>query len=141
LPFQFSGNGKKLFVSYFRQSAAAAKLAPWIGSELADKLFPYTSGTRLLHLATGRFDFTLPGRMFGALSPTEGRFLAFKFTNSDLELWDMPPVYRFRWLPITIAGAVALVLTLAWWRGARRLKKMPSAGSVRPDEIGQHVPA
>jgi len=135
LPFQFSGDGKKLFVSYFRRSAPAVKLAPWIGWERAEKLFPSTSGTRQLDLATGRFDFTLPGRMFGALSPTEGQFLAFKFTNSDLELWDTPPVYRFRWLPITIAGAIAFVLTLAWRRGARRLKKMPSEVRIASDAI------
>ena len=133
--FQFSGDGKKLFVDYFRQSTPAAKLAPWIGLQLAEKLFPSVSGLRLLDLATGHFEFTLPGRMFLGLASNEGQFLALNSDNNDLELWDILPAYGFRWSRIAIAGAIALVLTLAWWRGARRLKKMPSEVRIASDAI------
>jgi len=66
-------------------------------------------------------------------------FLGINNADNELEQWDMPTAHGIRWSHIGIAGTIALALTLAWWRGARRLKKMPAGGGI--DGIAQLDPA
>jgi len=115
----FSGDGRRLAVSWRGGSLPIAGLDQVLGSSWSQRLTPKIRRTTILDVATGRREATLPYAEHFSFA-SDGQTLITYLPESDaIQSWSIPPQTA---LPVATwpAFAAALFLSGAWWYARRK---------------------
>ena len=112
---RFAADGSKWLVSSTFDNQHADRLAPWIGADRADRLFPEHPVTVVFDTATGRELARVPHSGQTAVLPDGKTLATYSFDDDRMILWDIPPRTAIHPAIAWAVLGLALALSGIWW--------------------------